>query len=506
MPTPSTSSDDLDLVPLLRVLARHWWKPVIGAVVGGVAGLAATLVISPLWEGSASLLVRRSGSPMSLLAGAIPEGIGGSLLGKEAGGQMETELALLRSRRLMEEVADSVPITVRVRTPSRQPAERIISRFRPTTAFAPVTIDGRRQGDTVTLNGWDTEVRASVGRPVSTPAGMLTVSDSAPATFTITLYDREQGVERALKRLSVSRIGGELAGVTWRWDDSVTAARVPNLLVARYLAWRMDDDRSESSTRLRLVTTQADSVRRALEATLDSLRSFLESSSKMDPAVTGKMLLEGAVDIDAKLRAITLESEALGTLLDSLARGDSALARQLPAFPSFLRSPAINDLLSQLVLLERERETLLATRTPSDPQVVSQSRTIRRLEAQLEPLARTYQQVLQADRRALSVTADSLRRVLAQIPGEGRRYFELTRGTDLLGKALVSLDVQALQLRLAEVDNGGQARQVDIAAPTRKPVRPSRPLFGGGGALLGLLLGLGVVLARGAPPADKQSG
>jgi uncharacterized protein involved in exopolysaccharide biosynthesis len=58
---------------------------------------------------------------------------------------------------------------------------------------------------------------------------------------------------------------------------------------------------------------------------------------------------------------------------------------------------------------------------------------------------------------------------------------------------------------VAAVENGGQARQVDIAEPTRKPARPSLSLFLGGGGLLGALLGLGLVLI-GAPhrPAERQ--
>jgi uncharacterized protein involved in exopolysaccharide biosynthesis len=479
--------------------------PLTGAVAGVVLGFGASLLVPPLWEGSASLVVRRSSSPMSLLSGAIPDGLAGSLLGKDAGGAMDTELALLRSRRLMLEVADSVPLGVRVRAPARTAALSIVARYQPTRAFAPVTIRGRREADTVVLDGWEAPIRAPLGRPVDTPAGPLTVAATAPDQFTLTLYDREEGVRRALKRLSVSRVGGELAGVTLRWDDSLTAAAVPNLLVARYLAWRLADDQGESSARLRFVLGQADSVRGQLDATLDSLRRFLESTSQVEPEVSGKLLLEGSVELDTRLRAVTLESEALGALLDRLARGDSAAARQLPAFPAFLRSPAINDLLSQLLALEGERETLLATRTASDPLVQSQTRTIRQLEAQLEPLARTYQQVLLADRRALGVTADSIRRVLGRLPGEGRRYYQLSRGVELMGKALVTLEVQALQLRVAAVENGGQARQVDIAEPTRKPARPSLALFAGGGGLLGILLGLGLVLI-GAPPrgAERQ--
>jgi uncharacterized protein involved in exopolysaccharide biosynthesis len=144
--------DDLDLVPLLRKLARHWWVPLTGAVAGVVLGFGASLLVPPLWEGSASLVVRRSSSPMSLLSGAIPDGLAGSLLGKDAGGAMDTELALLRSRRLMLEVADSVPLGVRVRAPARTAALSIVARYQPTRAFAPVTIRGRREADTVVLD------------------------------------------------------------------------------------------------------------------------------------------------------------------------------------------------------------------------------------------------------------------------------------------------------------------------------------------------------------------
>ena len=73
----------------------------------------------------------------------------------------------------------------------------------------------------------------------------------------------------------------------------------------------------------------------------------------------------------------------------------------------------------------------------------------------------------------------------------------------------MALEVQKLQLRLASLEDGGKARQVDIAEPTRKPARPSLALFLGGGAALGFLLALGALFLRrpsGAVPVSPTAG
>ena len=155
-------------------------------------------------------------------------------------------------------------------------------------------------------------------------------------------------------------------------------------------------------------------------------------------------------------------------------------------------------LLSQILKLDGERQALLATRTEADPQVMSRTTSIRNLEASLRPLAETYQSTLVQDRTHLAAAADSIRTVLSRLPQEGQRYFQVTRQVGLLSQSLMALEVQRLQLRLASIEEGGKARQVDVAEPTRKPAQPSLPLFVGGGLALGLLAGVASALARGA--------
>lgn len=484
--------DLLDLGQLFGALRAGWLKILISAILGvGIAGILL-LVLPKRWEGRASVLVS-SGEEMgsSLLQKAgVPDGIAASILGRSAAGQMETELELLRSRRLIGEVADSLQLGALLRSPARMPASRVVERFEPAGAFRRLDLTAERveagwrlQGD-----GVDTTIRA--GTAARLPVGTISFAASAPERFSLRLLDHEDATTRVQKRLSISRAGGEVAAATLRWDDSLTSAAIPNALVARYLELRRRVDRGDNAERYAFVATQADSLERKLKNALQELRAYQQRSGVMDPAINGKALLESSVQLRQQLGAVTLEHQALRALLTRIGDDTRRDVRHLAAFPAFLRSPAVNDLLSQLVRLESERLTLLETHTERDPAVAGRTAAIRNIEAQLLPLGHTYGDALARNQSELRASADSVDRLLAGLPVAEERFFELTREVQRLNAMSLALQSQRLQLRLATITEGGRARQVDIAEPTKKPAWPSIPLFLAFGVAVGFLAGI----------------
>jgi uncharacterized protein involved in exopolysaccharide biosynthesis len=484
------ADDLLDVAELLALLRAGWRWLLGGTVAGLVAGLTLVWVLPPQWEGRASVLTTRSDPGLLGAAAGIASS---TMLGSSLNAQAETDLALLRSRRLLHEVSAVLPLSVRLRAP-RLPVASVVQRFVPQGLFKPLRLDGQAEGDGWRLRGPGVDTLVRAGQPLALPVGTLTLAAGAPARFALTLYDADEGVERSAKRVSVTRAGGTLLSVAVRWDDSVTGAQIANALVARYLAWRRDTDAGENATRLAFVSAQADTARARLDSALQALREYQEATGQLDPGQTGGGLLQLAAELNGRLRGVVLEAEALDALLDALDRG-SAAARTLTGFPTFLRSQTLNDLLGELVSLESQRATLLATRTPEDPAVVGRTEAIRVLEGQLLPIARTYRAALAQDQARVGQAVDSVAQVVAQLPGQGQRHFYLLREVQRFNELSLALASQQVQLRLATVGEGGTARAVDEALPRRKPSRPRPLLSVGGGAAAGLLFGLVMVLA-----------
>ncbi|MEX2181702.1 MAG: Wzz/FepE/Etk N-terminal domain-containing protein [Gemmatimonadaceae bacterium] len=500
--------DALELGPALGTLWRARWRLLAWVGAGAAVAIATLWFLPRRWEARATVIASSSNAKSSLLSrSGISDLIAGSLLGGSDVG-FDTELELLRSRRLLREVTAELPLAVKVRSPETTPATTAITAFVPSGQFAPARLVVRPDGANWRLQhaAGDTTVRA--GAAVTLPEGTLQMAESPgllAAPLVVHLLDDEDTMRRLARRVTVARVGGAIAGVTVRWDDSVTGARIANAIVRQYVAWRRTSDRGENAMLGDFLRAQSDSIDAELARALDVLRAFQERSEYADPTTGAKALLEALTRLRTQLGETTIEEAALNELLARLTEGGGDRARELPAFPPFLNSPGINDLLGQLNRLEAERVALLQTRTARDPGVVGRTEGIRLIESQLVPLARTYGAALTQNRLALRASADSLQRLLGAIPGTGRRFADLTRDVERLGEISRALQIQLVQARLVSIGEGGGAEQIDEAIPSRAPASPNVPLI----VLLGIGAGaaLGVVreLLRASPSLDTPA-
>ncbi|HEV8411656.1 MAG TPA: hypothetical protein VGQ30_14185, partial [Gemmatimonadaceae bacterium] len=219
------------------------------------------------------------------------------------------------------------------------------------------------------------------------------------------------------------------------------------------------------------------------------LREQQESSGVLDPDVSGKAILEADFKLREQLESVVVEQVALNDLIPQVTSG-KVDARRLAAYPSFLKSPGINDLLGQLGRLEAERAILLQQRTEQEPNVAGRMEGIKVIEAQLLPLANTYATSLAKQRTELERMRDSLDRQLAAIPGAAESSLTLQREVRRLSTTELAVQAQRVEARLAAIGEGGDARQVDVAEPSKKPAFPTPAISFGVGGGSGLVLGL----------------
>lgn len=451
-PTPSP---DLDLAEVGDALRRGFRGIVIGGLVGVVAAVLVILFAPARFDGRALLLVRTqqlsAGTLMREQFGALAP-LAGDALGLGSGGDaIKTELALLQSRSLLGDVVDSLRLQVRA---GRRP---------------PVLLE------------------VDVPRDERFKPRKISLADGSRAK----LVDREDAIDDLEDRLGVKVSGGDAIEISYRSRDSLSAAAVPNLVAARYLARRKTVDRGLNQRRVEFLEAQVDSVAQALREAVDAARRVGQGGAGLAAESAERAELEQRVAMQLQLVQARGELQALDALLSDLSSGES---QRLAGFPSLLKSPAVNELVAELARRETERTVLLARVTERDPEAIALDSAITRLRAQLRPLADTYASALRAQVAELSTQVEASEARSRALPAAAASLYLAQGEVERLAKLNLALAAQLLEARLAALAEGGDVRLVDAAVAPRRVSFPRKATTLATGLVAGLVLGLFVAL------------
>lgn len=492
----AVAADTIDLADIGHALKRGW-RAIVGFTVLGAVGAAAVIAFAPRRFTTTSSIVLRtgsdaSGSVLARLAGGL--GDAGGLLGGSLKSPIETEMQILSSRAVVGAVVDSLRLQVRVTKPAGTPPASLVADYQLNALFAPVTLRLTRQGAGYTISGPNgLSAQATPGVPVNLPIGSITLrSDLRVGEMSFQVRDRADAIDRVNSRLTITKAGGEVAGVNYSGDDSLTSAAVPNQLIATYLARRKTTDRGVNQHRVEFLVAKSDSAAADLAKAEDALRRQQEATGVLDPAVVGKLELERSGQLRASLTDLDVEDGAIKQLVARVKDG-SVQPRELAAYPTFLKSAGINELLSQLTQIETERLKRLDTRTENDPEVVALAQSAKNVEAQLLPLATSYASTIERQRTDLAKRLDSVQTAIAKMPVVAESGLRMQRDVVRLGQIYGALQAQLVDARLAAIQEGGEVRALDPAAPPRQPSFPKPLSTAGIGIAAGF--GCGVVAA-----------
>jgi uncharacterized protein involved in exopolysaccharide biosynthesis len=491
----ATAADTIEFADIGRAVRRGWRAMAAFTVLGAVGAAGVILFAPPRFSATTSLVIKTSGeagaSILSRLGGSL--GDAGGMLGGAVKSPLETEIQILQSRSLKQRVIDSLLLQTRVREPHGTPANAIVAGYALEPAFEPQTYRFVRAGDAYQVEVGGTTLRAVPGQPAKLPIGTITLRpDVKLSTFALQIRDREDAVKRLTSRLAIDKVAGEVVKIQYDGDDSLSAARVPNAMAAVYLARRSTTDRGVNQHRVEFLEAKADSAALALSTAERALRQQQERSGVIDPQVVGKIELERAAQMRAALTDLQVEDGAVRALITKVSNG-TLRPRDLAAFPTFLKSAGVNQILAQLTLVETERFKLLETRTEKDPEVVALTQSAIALETQLVPLAQTYSASLSKQRADLELGLDSLRRTISGLPAVAESGLRLQRDVVRQGQIYGGLQAQLVEAKLAAISEGGDVRPLDVAVSPRKPSFPD-PLMTAGVGLAGGF-GAGLVAA-----------
>ena len=495
------SSDTIELGHVVRTIVRGW-RWVVGFVVLGVVAAWAIVAFAPRkFKGVTTVVVRTSGSSsggssvLSQISG-LGDLTAGLLSGKSP---IETEIEVMSSRAVVGMVVDSLDLAAKITAPTPVPARDLLANLDAPGAFSPAKYVFDRDGASGYRFSGDSAGTMSPGTPLRLRGATLTFAPTAklPSHFTLLLRDHEDAIDWVSRHLKVAKEKGEVASITYRGDDSLTAARLPNLLLDLYLARRRGVDRGINQRRVEFLTAQSDSMSRALSLAANALRRQQERTGIVDPKVVARVDIESGADQRAKLTDVLVQQGALRRLMDGI-EAKTLTTRELAAFPQFIGSNQINNLVSQLGEFDTRITEALATKAPDNPEVVAMRKAAADIEARILPYARTYAAALEQQRAELQTSIDKIDRSLTAVPGAAEASTRLEDEVVGLTKLLGGIQGQIVEARLAAIGEGGDVRLLDPAFVSKKPSFPDPIIALPIGLAVGLLSGLITALLAGS--------
>ena len=473
---------------LWDILRRHVWLVIVCTILSVAAALLYVKSARPTYRAAASLRIDDRQERIPALSAL---GLGGT--------EVSTEVEMLRSRMLAEDVVDSLGLQLQITTPRRVSRAQVfpvirIARTAPAGQYTlePFGRDGFLLHDDLTGVVLDRVVAGSIAK---FRGGELLLSPEivglGSITFSVGNFD--DAVKQLQGALSIERRSREanLVDVAYRGTDPELVRAVPDLLVSRFISDRQQAQQSETRSTAAFLREQTGILAGQLQAAEDTLRRFREVEhivSLPEQASSGVIHL---ADLRAQRNELDAERGALAQLLRSGGdSGSSSTGRTAIAFPTLLRNQAGALLLSSLAELENRRSELLSRRSLQDEDVQVLTRRIDDLRSQLRGIASTYLQGLTNQIAAIDNTLVTSDAQLQTIPAKEIRVAELNRNVSGLEQIYTQLQTQLKGAEVAEAAQDPSVRLVDAALVPRVPVSPQPTLSLALALVTGLIIGL----------------
>jgi polysaccharide biosynthesis transport protein len=477
------SPDSNDLQRIGAVLRRR--RGTIAA--GMVTVLALVVVATHFWprvyESQATILVAPQAPPLEML-----ERLG-------SGNQVETEIELIKSRRVIEAAVDELDLHVSVPTAAgaKRPADvfatfeagrdAVPGRYRVTVAGDRCRIASVETGQ-VLGEAARGEKCQGAGLAFTVPAAGL------PGDVEVDVVPFAAAVAGVGDRIDVSRVQREadLLRLTCKAGSADAAHALCKSISESYLRLRTELQRTEATATVVFLKGQVANLGEQLRKAEDELEAYTRDHNIVGLDEKATEEVKHVADLRAQREQLDVERQALTQFIGTIESrtGDPSKYRDLASFPTLLQNQAFTAMLVDLVHLEGERSDLAVRRTERDPELAALDRRIDDIYGQLRVTATSHQAALAAQIKSLDSALQETGQRMRVIPAQQVQTARLKRQASLLDDLYRQLETRLHEAQVAEAINLPNVDIVDAASFALRPSSP-RPLFN---LAMGLVLGL----------------
>ena len=412
---------------------------------------------------------------------------------------IETEMEILRSRSVVEQVVDTLGLRVTITDPRGAPRRTLFGVLqvdhdaqpgtyvvqRDTTVFSITTPDGH------TLGG-------AFGAPLSA-GGVhveplpLAATGGGPSQITLTVAPTSAAAEAVRQDLRLSRVqpNAGIVAIAYQSTDQTLARDVVNAVAQAYIDRRRASQQESYHAAVEFLQAQVLAVGDSLALAEKAMEQYRRANGLIDPEAQ-------ASDQVTRRATLTVQKEGLddqSRVLWALVRRARQPVESSGGWAEFAGSTAlaensvISGLLTQIIGLVSERSQLLTHRTTADPEVIAKSTLIAQLQQQLGDVAQAALKGIDDQTRSVNQTLQLSAGRLARVPEQQLQFARLKHQVDLNMSLYTMLQNRLKESQVSEASEIANAGLVDGA------VIPTTPL--GGRRFFNLLFGVALSLLCG---------
>jgi len=484
----------------LTAVVRRRRVTIVSVFLGVVTIVAVVTALLPRrWQSTTTILIEERSRGAESSAFEVLERLG-------LGNQAETEIELIRSRRVIEPVVDELDLHVRVETAGGESLARdVLAEFDasvdtpagsyrlfrlPSGGYGVESVDGRPVVDRVDAGGPMSFGGLSFKAPEETGPDEVTIR--------VRPFNAEVSAVRANVGAEQVRREGALVRVTCTGAAAAEAQSLCEAIGRSYMRLRTELQRDEASATATFLGEQVAQVESRLSVAEDSLEEFGRTHQVVALDELAAEEVRRLAGLQAEHEGLQAERASLRQLIEQVeAAGDrDGAARDLASFPTFLKNPIVSQVIGSLLTAEGERARLSSLRTERNSDLRAADQRVKDLEAQLRDIARSYEQAVTNQIGALETTLSRAGRRLAAIPSQQVEWARLQRQADLFDELYKFLETRRREAEVAEAVDLPSVRIVDRASLPGAPDSPNPPQNLGLAIVLGLVGGLGVGMVR----------
>jgi polysaccharide biosynthesis transport protein len=483
---------------LKSILYRQRWLILAGLASVVVAVAVLTRFWPRTYESSVTFIVDKPGHGTAGPPLATLERAGGS-------NDLETEIELIQSRRVLDTVVDRLDLHVAVQGGFGESRPRAVF---PAFDASP----GARPGvyhviaNTTSYAVWDATgdtvlATGQGGSPVRFSGIALSLPrDHGGREINLQVVPFTDAVIAAQQQIQAEPVhrDANLVRLTCVGSTALLAHDLCSAVAESYLRLRIELQQSAAAATAHFLRGQVAQLGQQLTAAEDSAEAFgrRHHITNLDQQASEEVRQMAAVK--AQRDQLEAERSALAELIKGVesADGGRGSSHDIASFPTFVRNPGVTDLLQSLVQLENRRSELSVRRTARNPELAALSGRITAIENQLRSYALTYEQGLSAQVRSLDSTLEHGGRRIAVIPGWQAQTARLERRVSLVQELHRLLETRLREAEIARSMSLPSVSIVDVASMSSAPTIPNVRLNLALGFTLGSIFGLALALYR----------
>lgn len=430
-----------NLLDYWNILFRHR-KTLLSFLLAGVLGaVVISLIQTPIYRVRTSLEIQ---GPSFLESKGTNDSSAGDAMTES---YMETQVKLLQSESLLEDVVDKLKL-------QQQP-----------------------------ITGWGAfKVRL---RRIFKPK-------------TSSLSGREELTRQIARNLTVRTFGNSrLLEIMYESPDPKGAADVANTLVSEFIQLSQEARWKSAEGTAEWLTNHLNIMKAQLEQSEAKLQDYARTSGLTFTSEKDNLAENRLKELQEEL------SKAQADRISNQAKFEGAKTKTADSLPEVSQDPTMREYRQKLTELQRQYAELITTLTPEHYKVQRVQAQIDELKAAMQKertnvLRRVGNEYTEALRREtlLSKAHSEQEKIVADQSEKAIHYDTLKRDVDSNRRLYETMLQRVKEASLATAMRDSNVMIVDRAKPPLRPYRPSLPMNSAIGVFSGALLGFGFVLLR----------